>query len=206
MSKTTSRADRRKRYQEGLSRRTKEPQRAATPKRLTPLVAVTAIVLALAGLIVFRFIERQGPVNSAYPPVGKISCDEGEHADFHIHAHLTLYLNGQKVALPAGIGIAPDNSCIYWLHTHNTDGVIHIEAPSGSAFTLKSFLDIWSNHFQSLGYPGELNQTAGWQVSVDGKPFSGDFHAIPLHAHTLITLAYNSPGIQPETSFNWNGL
>src|SRR5258707_15787 len=42
------------------------------------------------------------------------------------------------------------------------------------------FLDIWSSHFSQLGYPSELNQTTGWQVYVDGKPFTGDFHTIAL--------------------------
>ena len=46
----------------------------------------------------------------------------------------------------------------------------------------------------------------GWQAYVDGKPFSGDFRTIPLQAHTLVTLAYHSLGIQPDSTFNWNGL
>ena len=167
---------------------------------------IAAIALALIGLIAFIVLERQVPANSAYPPVGTISCDGGEHADLHIHAHLTLYINGHKSVAPAGVGIAPDTSCFYWLHTHNTDGVIHIEAPSGRTFTLKNFLDIWSSHFATLGYPSQLNQTTGWLAYVDGKPFAGDFRTIPLRAHTLITLVYNSPGAQPDTSFAWNGL
>lgn len=192
--------------QETVRNRETGQGRAALKKWLTPIVTVAALVLALVGLIAFYVIENQTPANPAYSPVGKISCDGGEHSDFHIHAHLTVYVNGKKMTPLAGVGIAPDNSCIYWLHTHNTDGVMHVEAPNGSALTLKNFLDIWSTRFSTLGYPSELTQTAGWQAYVNGKPFTGDFHTIPLQAHALITLTYNSPGIHPDTSFAWNGL
>ena len=198
---------RQQRRREDLRHRAVAQRRAARVKRfLTPGLWVL-FALALVGLFVFVLLHNQGvPLNPTYPPVDGISCDSGEHPDVHIHANLTIYIDGKQTALPAGIGIAPDNSCIYWLHTHNTDGMIHIEAPAGSSFTLNNFLDIWSGHFSQLGYPSELNQTAGWQVYMDGKPFTGDFHTIPLHAHTVITLAYHSPGVHPNTNINWNGL
>jgi hypothetical protein len=164
------------------------------------------VALAVVGLIAFIYFENNGPVNSAYPPVGKISCDSGEHMDFHVHAHLSLYINGKQTTLPATVGIAPDGSCIYWLHTHYTDGIIHIEAPKGSTFTLANFLDIWSSHFLTLGYPSQLNQKTGWMAYVNGKQFIGDFHTIPLNAHNLITLAYNSPLTKPDTNFSWGNL
>jgi hypothetical protein len=211
MSKhATRRQTRQKRQQETARGRETARRQTSTPRSYhstqpVSLWTIGFVVLALVGLIAFVFFSRQNS-NPAYAAVDKITCDAGEHSDVHIHAHLTLYLNGQKTPLPAGIGIASDDSCLYWLHTHNTDGIIHIEAPGGRSFTLKNFLDIWSAHFASLGYPSQLNHTAGWQVYVNGKPFAGDFRTIPLQAHTLITLAYHSPGIHPDTSFPWNGL
>lgn len=198
---------RQQRRQDGFRRRAAAQQRAARVKRfLTPGLWIL-FALVIVGLFVFVILYNQSaPVNPAYPPVDGVSCDSSEQSNFHIHANLTIYINGKQTAPPPGIGIAPDNSCIYWLHTHNTDGMIHIEAPGGSSITLKNLLDIWSGHFSQLGYPGELNQTARWQVYVDGKPFKGNFHTIPLRAHTVITLAYNSPGVHPNTNINWNGL
>ncbi|GCE21338.1 hypothetical protein KDK_51380 [Dictyobacter kobayashii] len=60
--------------------------------------------------------------------------------------------------------------------------------------------------FPNLQYPLELDQKTNWQAYVNGKPYSGDFHNIPLEAHTLVTLAYNSPGITPDTTYAWQGL
>lgn len=190
-------------------RRREEQRRRARLARMkqfrTPALWI-AFALLVVGGIIYLVVSNAGIANSAYPPVNNISCDQGEQTAFHIHAHLTMYINGKQMALPAGVGIAPDFSCLYWLHTHDTTGVIHIEAPKGAAFTLGDFLKIWSSHFQALGYPGQLNSTKGWQVYINGKPYTGDFHKIQLQAHALITLAYKSPGIKPDTTYNWNGL
>jgi hypothetical protein len=57
-----------------------------------------------------------------------------------------------------------------------------------------------------LGYPSTLDVTTGWQIWINGKPYTGDFRTIPLTSHELITMAYNSPGVKPDTSYSWNGL
>ena len=80
-----------------------------------------------------------------------------------------------------------------------------MEAPIQRSFVLGNFLDEWSTEFPSVGYPPQLDQT-GWQAYVNGKLYTGDFHKIPLQAHTLITLAYNTPHVVPDTTYNWNGL
>lgn len=203
MSKVKGRPPTRAERWRGSQRR---KARSARMKQLTAPVLWIAFALLVVGIITYFFVANMNIVNSAYPPVNSISCDQGEHTEFHIHAHLTMYINGKPSLLPPGVGIAPDLSCFYWLHTHDSSGVIHIEAPKGASFTLNDFLQIWSSHFQSLGFPKELDSSKGWKVYVDGKPYTGDFRSIPLRAHTLITLAYNSPNIKPDTTFNWGGL
>jgi hypothetical protein len=75
--------------------------------------------------------------------VDGIRCQSSEQTLFHIHAHLAVYVGGRPRALPEGIGIAPARtveptsrgpfvaagSCLYWLHSHTRDGIIHIESP-----------------------------------------------------------------------------
>ncbi len=207
MSKQNSRQlTRQERRREEQRRREEERLRAARTKRITTVGIITVVALAVVGLIVFAVIQNQGPANAAYPPIDKVSCLSTEQNGTHIHAHVSIYINGTSTPIPADVGIVPDGSCLYWLHTHDTTGVIHIEAPSGSSATFGNFLDIWQQKFQTLGYPSQLSTATGWQVYVDGKQYTGDFHAIPLHSHTLITLAFNSPGVKPDTSYPWNGL
>ncbi len=197
---------RQERRREEQRRREEERRRAARGKRITTFAIIAVAVLAIAGLIYFVVAQNQTPANAAYPPIDNVSCQSTEQGGTHIHAHVTMYVNGTQAPMPADIGIAPDGSCLYWLHTHDTTGVIHVEAPANVSVTFGDFLDIWEQRFQQLGYPSQLSDATGWQVYVNGKPFTGDFHKIPLQSHTLITLAYNSPNVKPDTSFNWNGL
>ena len=210
MSKQSTRQrTRQERRREELQRREAERRRSARMKRVTTVGIIAAVVLAVAGIVYLAITQSQTPANPAYPVIDTISCDQLEQSAFHIHAHVSVYINGQSVSIPGNVGIAGDPSapsCFYWLHTHSTDGVIHIEAPNGVSPTLKNFLDIWRTKFAQLGYPDQLDFTDGWQAYVNGQPFAGDLHTIPLKAHTLITLAYNSPGVKPDTTFNWNGL
>ncbi|SRR6266496_444352 len=217
MSKQVSRRptkhDLRRERREEQIRREAERKRWERTRRITIISVIAAIVVIAGALIAYVVYanntqnQTQTPqvVNPQYPPVDNIYCDQQEQLAFHIHAHITTYINGQVLPLPSQIGIAKDQSCLYWLHTHDTSGVIHMESPVNHSFVLGNFLDEWSTEFAALGYPPQLDQT-GWQAYVNGKPYNGDFHKIPLQAHTLITLMYNSPNAVPDTTYNWNGL
>ena len=207
MSKQTARQlTRQERRREEQQRREEERRHAARRKRITIFSIIGVVALAVAGLVYLVVAQSQTPANAAYPVVDNISCQSTEQGGTHIHAHVTMYVNGTKTPIPANVGIAPDSSCLYWLHTHDDSGVIHIEAPEGVSATFGNFLDIWGQRFQQLGYPSQLSDATGWQIYVNGKPFRGNFRTIPLQSHTLITLAYNSPGVQPDTTYPWNGL
>lgn len=145
---------------------------------------------------------------AAMPPAGvsSIACNSSEQLTYHVHAHVSLYINGQPAQIPADIGIDNNQGCIYWLHTHDTSGVIHVEAPQPANYTLGAFLDLWKEKFAQLGYDQQLDQAGGWKVYINGKPYNGDFRNISLISHTLITMAYNSPNITPDAAYNWDGL
>lgn len=83
------------------------------------------------------------PVAGYGEAVGAVSCDFGGHdAAYHIHAQLAIILPDQTSAeVPANIGV--DDSCMYWLHTHDTTGQLHVEAPDATQATLADFLEIW---------------------------------------------------------------
>ena len=76
-----------------------------------------------------------------------IECVKAEQFAFHIHTKLNITINNGSYPIPAGIGIIPNN-CIYWLHTHDNSGIIHVESPVEKEFTVGQFLHIW-NKFNS---------------------------------------------------------
>src|SRR5581483_4178755 len=155
--------DRRQERREEQLRREAEQKQAARRRRFTLIGIIVAAVVLVGTITAYAIYSNGQPqteaiVNSAYQPVDGIYCDQQEQTAFHIHAHLTIFINGQSVPLSQGIGIASDSSCFYWLHTHDTSGVIHMESPAGHSFVLGNFLDEWSSEqFSSLKYPSELD-------------------------------------------------
>jgi len=138
-----------------------------------------------------------------------ISCSAGEQTLFHIHAHLTIFVDGVAKQVPAGIGIPGAQSqntpqgpfvgsgtCFYWLHTHAADGIVHIESPVKRAFTLGQFFDEWG---QPLG-PSTVGPANGTVVTiVDGKVYKGDPRNVDLTKHEQIQLEVGKPYVGPET-------
>ena len=88
-------------------------------------------------------IPVKDPVGGFGENVGAVSCDFGGHdAAYHIHSQLTIKLpDGTTAEVPPNIGINED--CMYWLHTHEPDGQLHVEAPDETLATLADFLEIW---------------------------------------------------------------
>jgi hypothetical protein len=144
--------------------------------------------------------------------VDGISCQTNEQTIFHIHAHLTVFVNGAPRQIPAGIGIpnaksqntpqgqfVDGGSCFYWLHTHAADGIIHIESPIHRIYTLGDFFDEWG---QPLG-PTQVGPVTGHVTAIyNGQVYRGNPRDIPLNAHAQIQLEVGTPLISP-TSITW---
>ena len=148
--------------------------------------------------------------------VDGISCQAGEQTVFHIHAHLTVFVNGAARQVPAAIGIdgpvaqstaagpfIAEGTCFYWLHTHAADGIVHIESPVHRTYTLGNFFDIWG---QPLG-TDRVGPAAGHVVALyNGQVFRGNPRDIPLTAHAQIQLQVGRPLVAPEQITFPNGL
>jgi hypothetical protein len=142
-------------------------------------------------------------------PVDGIGCSTGEQTLFHIHAHLTIFLNGSPRQVPAAIGIpgaqaqntpagpfVGTGNCFYWLHTHAADGIIHTESPVQRSYTLGNFFDEWG---QPLG-PDHVGPAHGKVTAIyNGQVFRGSPRDIPLTAHAQIQLDVGTPLVAPES-------
>ncbi|HSU98157.1 MAG TPA: hypothetical protein VLI40_13065 [Gemmatimonadaceae bacterium] len=140
-------------------------------------------------------------------PVAGISCDAQEGQRIHIHQHLLILDHGKSVAIPANVGQPAGKPCIYWLHTHTPDGVIHIEAPKDRSFTLADFFAVWGQPLsRSVAATASARKGQYLKVWVDGKPFMGDPGSIPLMAHTDIVIEAGPPFPRPPRFTAWDGL
>lgn len=124
----------------------------------------------------------------------------------HYHAHLDVFVDGKPVAVPPGIGfsVGADGKAdgISALHTHEPDGVVHIEAAqAGQRYTLGQVLTEWGVLDGSNQTPGSPHGgTDGWTVYVNGAKQSGSIRDVQLKAHQEIVLAYGTaPSPLPST-------
>jgi hypothetical protein len=165
-------------------------QQRARQTRLRILAAVAG--LAAVAVVVLAVVAFTGRQTTAQPVHGMatgatvdgIQCQTSEQVAYHIHAHLAIYASGDPQTVPAGIGI-PGGKCLYWLHTHDATGVIHVESPAQRAYTLGQFFDIWG---QPLSTTQVGRATGNVTVFLNGKRFSGDPRSIKLTPHALIQL------------------
>ena len=159
------------------------------------------------------------PTGSPQPgqSVDGIKCEVGgEQLAFHIHSRLTIFVNGQPRKVPYGVGIANpqlqpgigvpfvgNGACFSWLHTHTSDGIIHIESPVKRTFTLGNFFDVWG---QPLS-PTQVGPAKGTVTAFyNGKVWQGDPRNIPLHEHAQIQLEVGKPLVRPVHITSWGQL
>ncbi len=138
-----------------------------------------------------------------------------EYLEFHVHAHLDVFIDGVPVLVPAGIGINvedPDvrtfnepggisyggievcaQPCISPLHAHDESGVIHTESATLKANTLGQFFVEWAV---------ELSETCVGEFCSPGKPiafyvdgllFEGDPNTIELTDRKQIAIVIGTP-------------
>ena len=125
--------------------------------------------------------------------ISGITCDEVEHLVYHNHTKLIIKIQNETLNIPAGIGIIPKN-CIFWLHTHDDSGIIHIESPIKTAFSLDQFLKVWSI-FDNSSFVKNISENDipanVSMISENGsKNKSDDYKNIILENNAIITLDF----------------
>jgi hypothetical protein len=124
----------------------------------------------------------------------------------HQHAHLTLLVSGRPVTIPAGIGVNLQHDCLYWLHTHDPDGIIHMESPRNLPYTLGMFFDIWRQHLsRSQVWKYRVPGSGSMRVYVGQALYRNDPRTIRLGQHTSITIEIGPPFRAPH-SFDFGVL
>jgi hypothetical protein len=124
----------------------------------------------------------------------------------HIHSHLSVTIDGRAADLPADIGIDVAQQKISPLHTHDSTGIIHVESPVASTFTLGQFFTEWDVALDATrigGYSTADGHTL--TVFVDGKKVDGNPASIVFANHQNIDIVYAAAGETATASapFTW---
>jgi hypothetical protein len=143
---------------------------------------------------------------------GVIQCAPLEQLAYHIHVHLQVYADGRPRALPAAIGLlGPEyentpygrfygaQQCYYWLHTHASDGIIHVESPTKRIYTLGIFFDEWRQPLSSDQVASVHGKVTAF---LNGKRWTASPRDIPLQPHFQIQLDVGKPAVR-YTPISW---
>ncbi len=152
---------------------------SSSRNKFIALGVIAAIIVGVA----YAVHKSDNTVDSSFASIDGIPCETQEYTTFHIHAHMDIFINGQHAPVPAQIGL--ENTCLYWLHTHTPDGIVHIESPQQKDFTIGEFFDIWKS--TKSGYPVVSN---GPEIFVNGNLVSTNLNNTVMNAHDEIVLVY----------------
>ncbi|MHB8602510.1 MAG: hypothetical protein ACYC6W_09805 [Nitrosotalea sp.] len=153
-------------------------------------IALGVIAAIIAGVAYVTY-RSDNTIDSNFASINGIPCETQEYTTYHIHSHLDIFVNGQHTPVPAQIGI--EKTCLYWLHTHTPDGIIHMESPKEREFALGEFFDIWKA--TGNGFPTDTN---GPEIFVNGVLVSTNISDTKMNAHDEIVLVYgNVPQSMP---------
>jgi hypothetical protein len=148
----------------------------------------------------------------------------------HDHVHLDVIVDGRRIAVPAGVGLAepvdggpcPPTSpkigdCAGGhfftaavanspLHTHSASGIVHIESDRPGVFTLGEFFAEWGVRLDARCLGGYC-AGGGKQLRVylDGKRAAGDPRRIVLANRQEIAVVYGGPGAFASVPATWTG-
>lgn len=147
--------------------------------------------------------------------------ETAESLTFHVHAHLDVFLNGNAVVVPGGIGIditnpgvhtfpgdqyggisVPcDKPCISPLHTHGPDGVLHTESKTATPNKLGAFFTEWGVKLDANCVGGYCTPETSVLIYVNGKKFTGNPTTIELTDRKEIAVVIGTPPAQiPKTA------
>jgi hypothetical protein len=139
-----------------------------------------------------------------------------ESLQFHVHAHLDVFVDGRRIIVPAGIGIDTTNPdvhsfseadgstswggikgcsqpCISPLHTHADYGILHTESATPVPNKLGQFFTEWGVTLSATCVADFCSPAKPIAIYVDGSQFTGDPTTIELSDHREIAIVIGTP-------------
>ena len=170
-------------------KRVLEEVRRQRQRRTIISVVIVAVLIGTIGYGVYALTQSKGGGNFPF------TCLGTELTTVHVHPWLQIFVNtgtGKvSVTIPTAIGIldpqitngdATGGSCFEPMHTHDSSGIIHIEAGAVSnQYTLGAFFTIWQ-----VTYPNGVNVNGVTSPIVFNRTDIFGFKTGPGHTLSLL--------------------
>ncbi|QAU33587.1 hypothetical protein [Janthinobacterium sp. 17J80-10] len=123
-------------------------------------------------------------------PAGNAKCIPYDALDtnYFVHAHISIFRDGQRLALPQYIGMA--STCLYEINTDNLSGVVDAFSSAYKRLTLGDLFAVWGQALTWNNIAGFSGQPVVIYVEDNGvlKQHAGDPGDIELLSKRSITI------------------
>jgi hypothetical protein len=204
-----------------------------TRGRVAILLAVLILAATFAAASPALSVGGKPPLNTGEAPwprpdrlrdrveAAGLEMERTEQLDYHVHAHLDVFVDGEPQAVPAGIGISQSiplreiegeavyvlrngrcsKPCISSLHTHADTGILHTESPVEQPNTLGEFFTEWGVRLTNTCVGGYCEPTTPISFYLDGEEFTGRPRNIGLARGLEIAIVIGTPPAEiPDTA------
>lgn len=125
----------------------------------------------------------------------------------HYHPRVKIVIDERPVQVPVGIGIDPSTGAMSAVHTHSSDGIVHVEAArKGQPFTLGQLFTQWDVRLTAdqIG-SARADDDTSLKAYVNGKEVSGNPALIRLAERQQIALVLGSKKspVKPPADFEF---
>ena len=108
----------------------------------------------------------------------------------HDHMYLYIQINGESVTIPENTGVNTatcneEGAEMHVVHTHTSDGKLHLEMQTNESVELGVFFDIWGQHFDETGiFDYRVNETHAMTMSV--RDADGNISDVDTYDHFIL--------------------
>ncbi len=167
------------------------------------IIPAMIIIIVVVGAV---YVEARNGVTTTsteylLAPAGQLNypftCLGSESLYLHIHPWLRIVIDGHNVTIPGAIGIknavpagqgsfgetygGGSNSCFEPVHTHDFSGIIHIESPTNTNYTIGNFFNIWAESYAYALVNGTIQRPIVFNsTDILGYTTNSTYHLILL--------------------------
>jgi hypothetical protein len=129
----------------------------------------------------------------------KLPVLSSEVVEQHFHVHLDVFVDGKSVTIPDDVGRNEGGGYLTVIHTHDSSGIVHIEAPKGPHYNLGQVFDVWGVRFTPtcLGASCDAGDRT-LRVYVGGTLLHVDPRRLILSSHQEIVVTFGTRSQVPN--------